>query len=160
MAEAATAGETTTGADATRVVTPAGLSQSEFGTAYLLLRGAGYGDAVATGDGKDFAPVPAKFDGWVVVSVQANVVVPSSSGLPTWQLARVRGGAAQDMLTTRVTIDETEYDSSTADTPAVLDATVGNRTLATGDVIRLDCDVAGTGTKGPGVLVGIRMPAA
>jgi hypothetical protein len=50
------------------------------------------------------------------------------------------------MLSTKVTIDAGEYRSATAVTPAVIDT--ANDDIQTGDVIRLDCDVAGTGTQG------------
>lgn len=50
------------------------------------------------------------------------------------------------MLTTRITIDVSENCSYTAAAPPVIDA--GNDDVATGDILAIDVDVAGTGTKG------------
>ncbi len=50
------------------------------------------------------------------------------------------------MLSTALTIDASENDSSTAATPAVVDGS--NNSVATGDSLRIDIDGAGTGAKG------------
>jgi hypothetical protein len=50
------------------------------------------------------------------------------------------------MLSTKLTIDANEYDSINATTPAVIDT--GADDLATGDLLRIDGDVAGTGCYG------------
>jgi hypothetical protein len=50
------------------------------------------------------------------------------------------------MLSTALTIDASETDSSTAAAAAVIDTV--NDDVATGDQIRIDIDVAGTGAKG------------
>ena len=81
----------------------------------------------------------------LVAATMANVTA-SSSGTPTFQLARVRAGTPADMLSTKLTVDAGEYHSSTAATAAVIDT--ANDDVATGDFIRFDCDVAGTDTKG------------
>jgi hypothetical protein len=48
------------------------------------------------------------------------------------------------MLTTRITIDENEFDSATAATAPVIDGASDD--VITADLIRVDVDVAGTGT--------------
>ena len=55
-----------------------------------------------------------------------------------------------DMLSTRITIDASEFTSYTA-AAAVIDT--GNDDVATGDLIAVDVDVAGTGAKGLGVIL-------
>jgi hypothetical protein len=60
------------------------------------------------------------------------------------------------MLSTRITIDANEYDSKDATTAAVIDTS--NDDVATGDVIRIDVDVAGTGTKGLNVTLSFQTP--
>lgn len=101
---------------------------------------------LTTGDGKTSFYVDATLNGLNLASVEAGIVGSSSSGLPTIQLRRVRGGAPTDMLSTRITIDETELTSATAATPPVIDTS--NDDALTGDRIFVDVDVAGTGTDG------------
>jgi hypothetical protein len=55
------------------------------------------------------------------------------------------------MLTTPITIDPGEFTSFTAATPAVINT--ANDLVATGDLIAIDVDVAGTGAKGLGVIL-------
>lgn len=102
------------------------------------------GDALTTGNGKAYYRVPSTLNGKVLASVAAAVSTASSSGLPTVQIHNVTD--AVDMLSIALTIDASETDSSTAATPAVIDA--ANDDVATGDLLRIDVDVAGTGTKG------------
>lgn len=102
------------------------------------------GSAITTGDGKAYYRVPSTIGGKNLVAVAAALTTVSSSGIPTVQIANVTQAA--DMLTTKLTIDASETDSSTAATAAVIDT--GNDDVATGDMLRIDVDVAGTGAKG------------
>lgn len=104
------------------------------------------GAALSTGDGKAFVVIPATLNGYILTGVMAAVTTASTSGNPTIQLARVRSGTAVDMLSTRITIDANEATSTTAATAAVINT--ANDDLATADFIRVDLDVAGTGTRG------------
>lgn len=112
------------------------------------------GAALTTGDGKAYVSVPALLGGMNLVAVQAHVTTVSSSGTPTIQINNVTQTA--DMLSTRITIDASEKDSSTAATPAVIDT--ANDDVATGDELRVDVDVAGTGTKGLIVMLTFETP--
>lgn len=105
-------------------------------------------------DGLTHFTIPIELDGMNLVSVGAHVYTGSSSGLPTFQIHNLTD--AVDMLSTKITIDATENDSKDATTPAVIDA--GNDDVATGDVLRFDCDVAGTGTKGMEIRMGFKLP--
>jgi hypothetical protein len=109
---------------------------------------------LATGDGKSHFTVPIELNGMNLVSVGAHVYTVSSSGLPTFQIHNLTD--AVDMLSTEITIDATGNDSKDATTPAAIDA--AHDDIATGDVIRFDCDVAGTGTKGMEIRMGFRLP--
>jgi hypothetical protein len=61
------------------------------------------------------------------------------------------------MLSTAITIDATpDLDSKDATTPAVIDG--ANDDVATGDQLRIDVDVAGTGAKGLIVELQFRLP--
>lgn len=102
------------------------------------------GAAMTTGDGKAYFRVPSPLNGYNLTAVAAHVTTVSSSGTPTIQIHNVTD--AVDMLSTRITIDANEKDSSTAAAAAVIDTTKDD--VATGDELRIDVDVAGTGTKG------------
>lgn len=96
-------------------------------------------------DGAAYMRVPSILNGMKLVAVAAHVFTASSSGLPTIQVFNTTTGA-QDMLSTPLTIDVSELDSSTAAVPAVIDP--AKATVVTADILRIDVDVAGTGTLG------------
>jgi hypothetical protein len=112
------------------------------------------GSALSTGDGKAYWRVPSTLNGCNLVAVAGALTTASSSGIPTIQIANVTDTV--DMLSTKLTIDASETDSSTAANAAVIDATKDD--VATGDMLRIDCDVAGTGAKGLIVELQFRMP--
>ncbi len=105
---------------------------------------------LSTGDGQFVFAIPLDVNGMNLTSVAAYVTTVSSSGLPTIQIRNVTQTA--DMLSTKITIDASEFTSYTATTAAVIDT--GNDDVATGDLIAVDVDVAGTGAKGLGVILG------
>lgn len=110
--------------------------------------------ALTTGDGKCYFTIPVELNGYNLVSVGAHVYTVSSSGTPIVQLHNLTDTA--DMLSTRITIDAKEKDSSTAAAAAVIDT--DHDDVATGDEIRIDVDGAGTGTKGLEIRMGFRKP--
>jgi hypothetical protein len=99
---------------------------------------------LTTGDGQAIFMIPASLGGCDLTAIAAAVTTVSSSGLPTVQIRNITQTA--DMLTTKVTIDASEFTSLTAATAAVIDT--GNDDVASGDLIAIDVDVAGTGAKG------------
>lgn len=112
-----------------------------------------FATAVTTGDGKVYTPpMPQQLNGYNVIFAFASVGTTSSSGTPTVQIARGRQAAAgsahtfNDVLSTRITIDANEYCSLDAAAAMVINGTYDD--IATGDIFRFDCDVAGTGTQG------------
>ncbi len=105
---------------------------------------------LTTGDGQFIFAIPSDLNGTNLVSVAAFVTTVSSSGLPTVQIRNVTD--AVDMLSTKVSIDASEFTSYTAATAAVIDT--AHDDVATGDRIAIDVDVAGTGAKGLGVILG------
>ena len=160
--ELATIAETDTGTDATRAVTPDGLAGSNYGerTIGILVSDPG-GDAITVGDSKAYAVIPSTLNGWNLVEVAAQLSTVSSSGIPTVQLHRSRRASATtrtlaDMLSTKLTIDASEFESSDAATAAVIDT--ANDDVNTGDQIHIDIDVAGTGAKGLFVVMTFRLP--
>lgn len=145
--ELATTAETTTGTDTTRALTAEGLADSDFGKRTLGFKIMDDATTVTTGDGKLIWTVPALYNGWVIVNIEGGVSTVSSSGVVMWQVRNVTD--AVDVMSTALTIDASEYHSSTAATPMVINT--ANDDLATGDRIAFDNDAAGTGAKGPDV---------
>ncbi len=107
----------------------------------------GEATTLTTGDGKRIIALEDDLNGMVLVAAEAYVTTVSSSGTPTIQIRNVTDSV--DMLTTKITIDASEFTSYTAATRSVVDTS--NDDVSTGDRIAVDCDVAGTGAKGLGV---------
>jgi len=160
--ELATIAETDTGTDATRAVTPDGLAGSNYGERSIgILVSDPNGDAITVGDGKAYARIPSTMNGWNLIEVGASLSTVSSSGIPTVQVRRSRRASATtrtnaDMLSTKLTIDASEFDSEDAAAAAVIDT--ANDDVNTGDHIYIDIDVAGTGAKGLFVVLTFRLP--
>lgn len=112
------------------------------------------GGTLAVSNGQAYFTVPASMNGATLVDAQAAVTTVSSAGLPTVALTNLTGTLA--MLSTNITIDANETTSYTAATPSVINA--ANATVATGDQIRIDITVAGTGTKGLAVILEWNFP--
>lgn len=93
--------------------------------------------------------VPEAFGGLNLVGAHGFVFTESSSGAPTFQIRNVTQGA--NMLSTAITIDSGEFTSYSAATPPVIDT--GNDDVATGDRLRFDLTVAGTGAMGHGAIL-------
>jgi hypothetical protein len=152
---AAVASDLNTGTNTTKFVTPDALAGANLGTPTItLLVSDPNGSAITTGDGKAYWRVPSTLNGMNLVGVAAHVTTVSSSGIPTIQIANVTDSV--DMLSTKLTIDASEKDSSTAATAAVIDT--AHDDVATGDELRIDIDVAGTGAKGLMVEMQFQLP--
>ena len=101
--------------------------------------------ALAVGDGTYYLPPIARaLDGFKLSLTEISVAIASTSGVVSFALYNVT--QSKEMLSTNMTIDANETHSKDATTPAVINAT--NATVNHGDVIRVDCDGAGTGAKG------------
>jgi hypothetical protein len=98
--------------------------------------------------------VPTLLNGRNLTEAHAFVSTVSSSGLPTVQIRNITKAA--DMLSTRITIDASEFTSYTAATAPVIDT--AHDDVSTGDLIAIDIDVAGTGAKGLGVVLTFSTP--
>ncbi len=102
------------------------------------------GIAPATGDGITHFTIPSTMDGKNLFSAQAHVYTVGTGGSIT-NVQIYNSTTGYDMLSTPVTIDLSENDSSTAATPPVVGS---NNAVSTGDVIRIDVDAVATNTKG------------
>jgi hypothetical protein len=96
--------------------------------------------AIGDGAGDMFFRVPSILNGWSLVAVAAQVQTAGTTGTTDIQIHNVTD--AVDMLSTKLTIDSTEKDSSTAATPAVIDTTKDD--VATADQLRFDVDAVST----------------
>ena len=100
--------------------------------------------APATGDGITHFVVPSTLDGKNLSTAEAHVYTAgTASSITNVQIHNT--GTGYDMLSTPITIDLNETDSSTAATPPVIG---GQNDVSTGDVIRIDIDAVATDTKG------------
>jgi hypothetical protein len=104
-------------------------------------------EALTVADGLRHFRIPASLAGFNLTGAVADVQSASTSGLPSFQINNTNhSGGARDMLSTNITIDENKTDSKDATTPVVIDPT--KRDVEEANILRFDCDVAGTGTEG------------
>lgn len=101
--------------------------------------------------------VPAELTGMNLVSIGAHVYTASDGGTAI-NISLYNETDACDMLSTQLTIDNSTTDSSTAGTPAVIDATHDD--VATADVLRVDVNQCGTNAKGFELRMGFQLPTA
>lgn len=101
-------------------------------------------ETVTTGDGRNSYFIPPVLNALNLVTAEAAVSTVSSSGAVTVQIRNVT--QAVDMLTTKITIDASEFTSFTAAAPSVIDT--GNDDVVEGDELAIDVDGAGTGAEG------------
>ena len=125
-----------------RAILPKNIQQFENRT--LIVKCVADGIAPSTGNGATHITIPSTLDGKKLLSAQAHVYTVGTGGsITTVQIHNLTDG--QDMLSTAITIDLSEKDSSTAATPPVVG---GNNGVSTGDVIRIDVDAVATSTLG------------
>jgi len=155
VVEIAIASEVNTGTDAGRAVSPDALAGSNLGTKAVQIVVFDFTTDTATGDGKAYFRVPPSMGGMDLVSVAAHVITAGTTNTTDVQIHNLTQAA--DMLTTKLTIDSAELDTSTAATPAVIDG--GNDDVASGDILRIDVDaVSTTAAKGLMVSMEFRLP--
>ena len=152
--ELALAAEVNTGTSTALAVTPDALAGSIHGEKIIYVKVMAYDTALTTGDSKAIVTIPDSFNGMNLVDADIAVYTVSSSGTPTVQIHNLTD--AVDMLSTLITIDVSEFSSYTAVAPPVINGTYDD--VATGDRIRIDVDIAGTGTKGLDVIMTFQTP--
>jgi hypothetical protein len=108
--------------------------------------------ALNVGDDAVRFRIPAALNGWNIATVAASR--KSGTGILTIQIRNVTD--AVDVLSTKLTVDSGETDSSTAAAPAVIDVTKDD--VATADQFAIDVDVAGTSTLCATVEIGYLKP--
>ena len=110
----------------------------------LIVKCVNDGIGPAVGNGITHIVIPSTLNSRNLQTAQAHVYTVGTAGsITSVQLNNSTTG--NDMLSTAITIDLNESDSSTAATPSV----VGQyNAVSTGDVIRIDVDVVATNTLG------------
>jgi hypothetical protein len=151
-----TSGEINTGTEAAEVISPDTLAGSNFGIRYIAV--ALNGTTALTTSDKAYFRIPAAYTGMNLVSVGGTVGTgaagSSSSGTPTFTVKNVTDN--NQMLSTSLTIDASEYTSATAATPAVINTSFDD--VVTDDLIEVACTVAGTGVTYATVTLGFQLP--
>jgi hypothetical protein len=109
---------------------------------------------LAVGDAKIYFTIPIELNGMNIITVGGHIYTASSSGLPTFQIHNATLG--NDVLSTKISIDVSEKDSSTATTAPVINTSYDH--VSTGDEIRFDCDISGTSTRGMEIRIGFALP--
>jgi len=150
----ASSAEINTGTEDNKYTTPDGLAGSNIGTRMIQVKVCDDATALTTGDGKIIFMIPEEMNGMNLVKAHAMVSTVSSSGTPTIQIRNVTDSV--DMLSTKITIDASEYTSYTAATAPVIDTSKDD--VATGDRIAIDVDSAGSGAKGLTIFLAFRLP--
>ena len=110
----------------------------------LIIKCVADGIGPSVGNGITHVTIPSPLNTRKLQNAEAHVYTVGTGGsITTVQLHNLTD--AVDMLSTAITIDLNEKDSSTAATPHVIGA---SNTVATGDVIRIDVDAVATNTLG------------
>jgi hypothetical protein len=156
IVELAIASEVASGNDATRAITPDSFAGSDYGIRMVEIIVVDGGTALPTaGDGKAYFHVPAQLNGMNLVTAHAGVVTVSNGGTAV-NVDLYNVTDSTDMLSTNITIDNTEFTSYTAATPPVINTSYDD--VVTGDIIRIDLDQIGANCKGLNVILGFAPP--
>jgi len=104
-------------------------------------------DDTYVGDGITAVTIPATFDGLNLYSIGGHVYTAGTGATTDVQLHNLT--TAADVLSTKLTIDATELDSSTAATPVVINTGVNGVSTAT--VLRIDIDQIASSSAAKGL---------
>lgn len=107
-------------------------------------------------DGEGFFTVPIELTGMDLVSVGAHVYTASDGGTAI-NISIYNLTDTSDMLSTQLTIDNNEKDSSTAVAAAVIDTTEDD--VVTADEIRIDINQIGANAAGLEIRLGFKLPS-
>lgn len=157
--EKAILAEVNTGTDGDRVITPDTAAGSYLGTKEVQVVAVDFTTEIATGNGQAYFRVPTSMAGMNLVTIAGAVITAATgTGIQTITIQIHNLTQTADMLSTELTIDEDELDSSTAATAAVIDG--ANDDVADGDMLRIDVDAIPGTTGGSGLLIslGFRLP--
>jgi hypothetical protein len=100
--------------------------------------------AISAGDGAMYFAIPNSLNGKDLISCGGHLYTAATSGVVEVMLHNVE--SAVDMLSSKMTWDATEKDTSTATSAAVINTSADG--VLTGESIRVDIDSAASGAKG------------
>jgi len=106
-------------------------------------------DDTYVGDGITAITMPATFDGLYLYSIGGHVYTAGTGATTDIQLYNLT--TAVDVLSTKLTIDATELDSSTAATPVVINSSSSINRVYTATVLRVDVDQVASSTAAKGL---------
>jgi hypothetical protein len=156
IVELATTAEIDTGTDTTRAITPDALAGSFAGTKSVVFNVVAPDATLTTGNDKVALVVPDALGGMDLVSVFASHVVAGGGAAGDTTIMIRNATSAADMLSTIMTIDQGEVDTSTAAVPAVINTAEDD--VATNDKLRIDIDAASSDALGLTVVLEFRLP--
>jgi len=110
----------------------------------LVIKCVADGVAPSVGDGITHVTIPSPLNTRKLQNAEAHVYTVGTGGSIT-NVQIHNSTTGNDMLSTPITIDLNEKDSSTAATPHVIGV---NNGVSTGDVLRIDVDAVATNTLG------------
>ena len=140
---AASSAEINTGTDETKYVTPDALAGSNAFTKPVQQYCVEWGTELAVEDGVGYIEIPAELNGMNLISARARVGTPGVTGNTTFDIYNVTD--SQSMLSSAITIAS----GATSGTGTVDTA---HDDVATGDLIRIDCDTL-SDTKPKGLII-------
>ena len=106
-------------------------------------------DDTYVGNGITAVTIPATFDGLYLYSIGGHVYTAGTGATTDVQLYNLT--TAVDLLSTKLTIDASETDSSTAATPAVINSSGSTNRVYTATVLRIDIDQIASGSAAKGL---------
>lgn len=138
----------TSNSNMTKIDTALKTVSDEADKSLIVLKVLSFDEDLEVGNGAFYFPISEELNGKEITNVSAFCYTASSSGTPTIQIARGRRASSTsaatwvDTLSTRITLTAGQYYSSNG----VINST--NKGVQTMDLLRIDIDVTGTGTKG------------
>lgn len=152
----ASASDVTAGIATDKAITPDALAGSTiFGTKTVEIEVFPPEVYWEVGSGKRYFVIPQSMNGMNLVRVFARCIASGTTGTGDVRIYNVTD--SHDMLSTKITIDSTEYSTATAATPPVIDTNYDD--VATNDLLRIDIDAVHTiAAKGLYVVLEFMIP--
>jgi len=139
----ASTAEINTGTEDNKYITPDSLAGSNFGTKQVQQICVEFATELAVADGVGYIIIPAECNGMNLISARADVITAGTTNASTFDIYNVTDSTS--MLSSAISIAS----GATSGTGTV---DTDHDDVATGDVIRIDCDTLST-TKPKGLIV-------
>ena len=140
---AASSAEINTGTDETKYITPDALAGSNIGTRVVQQICVDFATELAVAEGVGYIVIPAECNGMNLISARADVITAGTTNASTFDIYNVTD--SHSMLSSAISI-------ASAATSGTGTVDTAHDDVATGDVIRFDCDTL-SDTKPKGLIV-------